>query len=75
MIQPTSAPALAKNARTGHPSFKMGTEKQGKGWATRPETFGKYGDYVPNMDLFDRNPRFYIGLWKSWWEQEGRQNE
>jgi TPR repeat protein len=30
-------PALAQNARTGHPEFQNGTEKQGlKGWATRP---------------------------------------
>jgi hypothetical protein len=36
------------------------------------ETFGKYEDYAPTMYLFDRNPRFYIGLWKSWWVTEGQ---
>ena len=30
-------PALAKNARTGHPQFRKGKKKKwGKGWATRP---------------------------------------
>ena len=35
------------------------------------ETFGKYGDFAPTMYLFDRNPAFYIGLWKSWLAEEG----
>jgi len=39
---------------------------------TLAETFGKYGNYAPNMGLFDRNPDLYVGLWKSWWEQERR---
>lgn len=40
------------------------------GLITLAETFGKYGDYAPNMELFDRNPGFYVGLWKAWWVQE-----
>ena len=36
------------------------------------ETFGKYDDYAPSMYLFDRNPGFYLGLWKSWWTTEGQ---
>jgi hypothetical protein len=35
------------------------------------ETFGKYEDYAPSMYLFDRNPGFYVGIWKSWWLTEG----
>ena len=35
------------------------------------ETFGKYEDYAPSMYLFDRNPGFYVGMWKSWWLTEG----
>jgi hypothetical protein len=36
------------------------------------EAFGKYGDYAPSMYLFDQNPGFYVGLWKSWWLTEGQ---
>jgi HEAT repeats len=36
------------------------------------ETFGKYGDFAPSMYLFDRNPEFHLGLWKSWWATEGQ---
>jgi len=36
------------------------------------EIFNKYGDYAPNMYLFDRNPGFYVSLWKSWWTTEGQ---
>ncbi len=36
------------------------------------ETFSKYGDYAPSMYLFDRDPGFYLGLWKSWWATEGQ---
>jgi HEAT repeat protein len=35
---------------------------------TLAETFGKHGDYAPTMNLFDQNPEFYVGLWKSWWQ-------
>ncbi len=38
---------------------------------TLAETFEKYGDYAPNMELFDGNPRFYINLWKAWWVENG----
>jgi hypothetical protein len=37
---------------------------------TLAETFGKYGDYAPTMNVFDQNPEFYVGLWKSWWQAE-----
>jgi HEAT repeat protein len=37
------------------------------------ETFEKNGEYAPNMDLFDRNPAFYIGLWKTWWTTDGQE--
>ncbi|MGA7927011.1 MAG: HEAT repeat domain-containing protein [Candidatus Sulfotelmatobacter sp.] len=36
------------------------------------EIFGKYGEYAPNMHLFEQNPGFYVGLWKAWWTQEGQ---
>lgn len=36
------------------------------------ETFGKYGDYAPNMQLFDASPDVYTGEWKAWWNDEGR---
>jgi len=36
------------------------------------EIFQKYGDYAPGMGLFDKNPDFYVRLWKNWWAQEGR---
>jgi hypothetical protein len=35
------------------------------------ETFNKNDDYAPSMDLFDRNPTFYLDLWKAWWATEG----
>jgi hypothetical protein len=37
---------------------------------TLAETFAKFDNYAPNMSLFDRNPEYYVGLWKSWWEQQ-----
>ncbi len=37
---------------------------------TLAETFEKYGDYAPNMALFDKNPKFYTDLWKKWWAEE-----
>lgn len=36
------------------------------------EIFNKDSDYAPSMYLFDRNPAFYLNLWKSWWTAEGR---
>jgi len=36
------------------------------------EIFGRYGDYAPNMHLFDQNPEYYIGLWRTWWKEEGK---
>lgn len=39
---------------------------------TLAETFDKYGEYAPNMSLFDRNPEYYCNLWKSWWITEGQ---
>lgn len=42
---------------------------------TLAETFSKFGDYAPSMDLFDRNPEFYLGLWKSWWATEGQAHQ
>lgn len=38
---------------------------------TLAETLGKYGDYAPNMALFDRSPHMYTDLWKQWWAEEG----
>ena len=30
------------------------------------------GDYAPSMYLFDKRPQYYVGLWKQWWEEEGK---
>jgi hypothetical protein len=38
---------------------------------TLSEIFAKDGEYAPTMYLFDQNPNFYTGLWKSWWSIEG----
>jgi len=39
---------------------------------TLAEILRKYeGDYAPSMYLFDKNPQYYIGLWKQWWADEG----
>lgn len=39
---------------------------------TAAEILGKYeGDFAPSMYLFDKNPQYYIGLWKQWWVEEG----
>jgi hypothetical protein len=38
---------------------------------TLSEIFAKNREYAPSMYLFDRNPDFYTGLWKSWWSSEG----
>jgi len=35
------------------------------------QTFQKYGDYAPGIELFKRNPKKYIDLWKKWWAEEG----
>ncbi len=35
------------------------------------ETFDKSGEYGPGMDLFDKNPDYYVGLWKAWAQQTG----
>jgi hypothetical protein len=40
---------------------------------TLAEIFGKYGDYAPGMELFDKNPRRYTELWKKWWAEQGPQ--
>lgn len=37
---------------------------------TLAEIFGKYGDYAPSKYLFDRDPEFYSGRWKSWWAEQ-----
>jgi HEAT repeat protein len=39
---------------------------------TLSEIFAKDGEYAPTMYLFDQNPNFYVELWKSWWNREGR---
>lgn len=31
------------------------------------------GDFAPSMYLFDRNPQYYLALWRKWWVDEGRQ--
>lgn len=36
------------------------------------EIVGRYGDYAPNMHLFDQNPEYYVGLWRTWWKEEGK---
>jgi hypothetical protein len=33
---------------------------------TLAEISGKTGDYAPSMYLFDKNPSFYVNLWKEW---------
>lgn len=38
---------------------------------TLAEILGKEGDYAPAMYLFDRNPGFYVNLWKTWGDQQG----
>jgi len=39
-------PALAQNARTGHPEFRNGKGKTTKGWATRPGTIPGEGQVL-----------------------------
>jgi len=36
VVSAASLPALAKNARTGHPQHRWCTQTSSKGWATRP---------------------------------------
>ena len=37
------------------------------------EILGNYGgDLAPSMYLFDKKPQYYIGLWKRWWDEEGK---
>jgi hypothetical protein len=36
------------------------------------EAFDKHEDYGPSMYLFDKNPDFYVGLWKDWWTSTRR---
>jgi hypothetical protein len=38
---------------------------------TLAETFGKGQEFAPSMKLFDDDPEKYVGLWKSWWSQQG----
>jgi hypothetical protein len=33
---------------------------------TLAEIYGKYGEYAPSMQLFNKNPNYYVGLWKKW---------
>jgi|HubBroStandDraft_2_1064218.scaffolds.fasta_scaffold08834_3 hypothetical protein len=41
---------------------------------TLAETTGKSeGDFAPSMYLFEQKPQYYLGLWKRWWADEGRQ--
>jgi hypothetical protein len=39
---------------------------------TLSEIFRKGDDYAPDVPSFNRNPEFYVGLWKSWWATEGQ---
>jgi hypothetical protein len=40
---------------------------------TLAEITGKSeGDFAPSMYLFERNPQYYLGLWKHWWAEQGR---
>jgi len=39
---------------------------------TLAEITHKGGDYGPGLGPFRTNPEKYIGLWKEWWETEGR---
>lgn len=39
---------------------------------TLAEITHKGGDYGPGLGPFRTNPKKYIGLWKEWWETEGR---
>jgi hypothetical protein len=37
------------------------------------EILGKYeDDFAPSMYLFDKRPGYYKGLWKKWWQEEGK---
>jgi hypothetical protein len=29
-------------------------------------------DYAPTMNMFDARPQYYVGLWKQWWDEEGK---
>ena len=37
---------------------------------TLSEIFRKGGDYAPSVYLFEQNPDFYTGHWKSWWAEQ-----
>jgi hypothetical protein len=39
---------------------------------TLAEITHKGGDYGPGVGLFKPDPEKYIGLWKRWWESEGK---
>jgi HEAT repeat protein len=63
---PKSVPFLM--AKLGDPD----SDVQYVALITAAEILGKYeGDFAPSMYLFDKNPQYYIGLWKQWWVEEG----
>jgi hypothetical protein len=65
MKNPTSAPTLAKKLDDSDAYVRY------LAVISLAETFGKYDDYAPNMQLFDSNPEFYVQTWKSWLAQQG----
>ena len=36
------------------------------------QTTGKFGDFAPARDLFDKDPESYIQRWKQWWQTQGQ---
>jgi hypothetical protein len=66
MRNPRSAPALVRRLDDAESTVRYVAV------ITLSEIFGQAGDYAPSMYLFDKNPDFYVNLWKAWWAKEGR---
>ena len=64
MKSPAAAPAIVKRLDDSDGYIRY------LAVMTLAETFAKFNDSAPNMSLFDRNPEYYVGLWKSWWVQQ-----
>jgi HEAT repeat protein len=60
-----SIPVLVK--RLGDPS----NDVQYLAVVSLSEALGMDEEYRPTMNLFDKKPQYYVGLWKQWWADEG----
>jgi HEAT repeat protein len=64
IASPKSAPTLVQRLDDPNPNVQYSAV------ITLAELFGADGDYGPDMQAFDKNPKKYIALWKQRWAEQ-----